>query len=279
MGRTLATLLLVACVLVAGCAGTGGGDGTPTGTETTDGTPTNADTTDGPGTAESVENLSFTDGTELNTTALYRAQFEYFNDSDGYVAQSSIRFDEPTANGLVERYDERRLDLVNNRGYGVTEFVATDDTRRQSQAYFFNESVLVRLDGPPGQATPQSRSFPSNFYARAVSSYGDATAIELTAPLDYRFENATTIDGETVYRFTADSFASDADRTQIEQFYGENATVGSATLLVTGEGHIVSFEATYTSGPPDNRRGISATYDVTVGETTVETPEWVADSG
>lgn len=279
MSRTTATLLLVVCLLVAGCAGLGGG-GEADATTTTDDTPTNAETPtpDDGTTVEPVENLTFTEGTDLSLTALYAAQFEYFNASDGYHVESTITFDEPTPSGFVERYDERRLDLVDNRGYGVTEFVRDDDSRRQQNAYFYNESVLVTLQGPPEEATPQSQSFPSHFYVRAISSYADATAIEYTQPLAFEFDDTTTDDGQTVYRFTADSFAADADQTTIQRIYGDNASVDSATLLVTAEGHITGFQVTFSIGPDGDRRTASAVYDVTVGQPDVQKPDWVDEA-
>lgn len=306
MSRPLATVLVVCCVLVAGCSGLGGSDAdstpdeTPASTSTpapdsssgdgepTDGTAGNDSTDDGSGDDSTddgqnademppVENQTFTDGQTLNVTALYKAQFDYFNASDGYTVESTISSGEPS-NGFVERYDERRLDLVENRGYGITEFVRENGSRVHNGGYFFNESVLVRLQGSPETGTVQNQSFPSNFFVRAVASYADATAINSITPVELQYEDTITSDGQTVYRFVGDSFAADASAGAIRSTYGQNASVRDATVLVTPEGHVTHAEVQFSSGVDDSYRRGTATYDVTVGQPEFQTPDWVADA-
>lgn len=276
MPRRLAVVGLVVCLALAGCNLGGPGPGTPTDTPaptvTAEPTP---ETTPTPA-APPVESLSFADGTALNTSALARAQFDFFERSEGYTVRSNVSFAEPAQGDVVARTDLRAVDFGTERALGRTALRYANGTERSSGAFFFNSTTVAVRSGPPGESSVQTRALQRPFRSTGAARFADNTAFEFVGTLDYEFDDAVRRDGRWLYRFTGEGIAADLSDQERQVRFGGNATVESATLLVTGEGLVVDFETRFSGDRPTGRRTVTAQYRASdVNATTVAVPDWV----
>lgn len=287
MHRTLATLAVVALVVVSGCAALGGDGGpsstpTPTATPTADTTPTNdgatgTSTADGTAlaTVDPPGEHPFTSDGRLNPTALLFGYTTTFRE-DGSLSLTTNRTVRDAATGdlLVDRTEVRRLSFDPARAVVDVRRPLADAGDRRRTTFRGRERSCVRswTNGSPGgvDCTPETTES-TDVQALAVTD----TPVSLLAAPAFAPAGAVERDGTVLYRYRASSFVADLPD-GLRASFGSNATLDAATLLVDDEGRVVRYGLAYERDGDDGRVRVHRVYRAWgFGDTAAAPPSWV----
>lgn len=287
--RTLAALLCVTLVALAGCSG---GDGPGASTATEDPAETDApaatDTPQGTGDATEDDGAFSTPTADpeplalssvrtdagLNTSAVLLAHSRALERSGGYRIETNrtVRDDEFTAikktTGVGTTAPLRYLYRVNRTQIQPSGPVTDRTARYHTPDRIYRRADVGGDDEPPRHWTNgSSRASVGEQFQHGTVGFTEASFYLM---YDFEFAGNVTRDGRTLYRFTADSFddTGNAPRT---------ATEPDATLLVDRYGVIrrfrmhLAYEATGETLDQSMRT-------TAVGDVTVEEPDWTDEA-
>ncbi|MFB6074601.1 MAG: hypothetical protein ABEJ89_06280 [Haloarculaceae archaeon] len=207
----------------------------------------------------------------MSAAALLEGHRRVLRDADSFTVTNNGT-NRYAGNGSVARRLEsvREFDLADGRWYVSQHAVSPDGTVTGGSERFVNgSSACSRFDGEvrcsEGQASRQ----------RAIGLSVEATSLEtIGGPA---FEPAGTVrqNGSQFYRYTADELRADVPEGAAREL-GENATLRSATLLVTPGGRIAEYRVTYGPDAGPVRGVIERVYRTTaVNDTEPRRPDWV----
>ncbi|MFC3476654.1 DUF7537 family lipoprotein [Halobacterium litoreum] len=211
--------------------------------------------------APDVSEQSWTDGEEVNVTAVFEAH------ADAAADLSSFEYESATT---VASGGERAVTLALNneseRALKTTEPAGENADVRRS--FFANDTVYVNAGDGESRAYTEDTNF-TRFVDRGAAL---PAAPEILAQWDFEYEGFE--DGAFV--FEADSATADEDAPGIDV---TNVVSTNATLVVEESGLVRSMQVSATVERDGERETLttSAEYD-SLNETTVETPDWVDEA-
>jgi len=259
MNRTaLTAVAVVLLVLVAGCGSDRGGPGTPvptaTPTVTPSATPTPADTTAPERRYPNGWSETGIEDPDAALAAHYRATLSGPSATVTYRSRIGDATNLRAANTTLSM----RVDTGSNRLYAAL------DGSRTSREVFFADGTLTRWD-PDNETVVGSSSTEFGLVAQSV----DRRVLQSHLLL-YTLERNGTVEraGSTALVYDVTGVPNDT----ISRSYG-TATDASGRIVVGQSGRVFEIETTvtYTDGTVTYYYGHTA-----VGETTVETPGWMA---
>lgn len=292
-GRLLATGLLVALLLLAGCSGTPGastptvGDA-PTQTATpSPGTPA-ATPTPAPDTRTATSTSRESTSTVNETPAAEAYPPGYGTDGIEDPGEAATAHAELLADGrgFVAIYNATVLDGENaavrlgwrqaaETGSEEVEAMAVRSDGGTQERYLVNDTVYIRTD-PPGADNTEYDTVQTDYEVRNFT--GSSVVFRTLAGASYAAPDSETADGTTFYQYNMTAaenpsvlFGGDIEEDDVESFGG------SVTVNEDGVVRRVAYEGVVTVNGTRERLGAG----LTVGgmrETTVSEPEWLDEA-
>jgi len=211
--------------------------------------------------APDVSEQSWSDGETVNVTAVFEAH------ADAAADLSSFEYESATT---VASGGERVVTLAVNRAAERARKTTEQAGERADvqRAFYANDTVSVKQ----GDEEPRTYTEDTNFTLFVDRGAGLPADPKILSQWD--FEYAGFEDG--AYVFEADSVTADEDAPGVDV---SNVVSTSATLVVEESGLVRSMRVAATVERDGERETMRATADYAgVNETTVETPDWVAEA-
>ncbi|GAB3679958.1 hypothetical protein GCM10028857_01990 [Salinarchaeum chitinilyticum] len=289
MTRTRTVLALGLLLVLAGCAGFGGTDGDSGPNASADvqspaedpangtdsGTDQDAngeeDSEDGQQTTSLDGPHPYTSEGSPNVSALVGGHLVTLQDEETFTLTDTATL-RNAANGSLqlEVTTEKRFDLASEQLLIERWQTEGSGTETKTLGRYQNATTICTQDGDSVDCGPSE--FDSG---TALGRVVEITTLESVAAPAFSANGTTTVDGQAVYRFSADSIRDDAPEQAITEL-GQNATIESATLLVAPDGHVVRYDVSYAVDGDSGRVAIDRRYQITLtDQSSLTPPEWV----
>lgn len=271
MRRMLVAVALVLLVLAAGCAGLSSGDD-GTGANATEGTQPTADgEPDDQRSASLDEPHPHVESGTLSFSSLGREHLATLREMETFALTDTVTVTNVADGSIRTRVTtEKRFDLAGERL--LVEQRQETGNGGLVQALYRNATT---------QCTHQSGSTQCREEAFAVEQalgrVVEITSLETAGAPAFSPNGTTTVDGEPVYRFSADSLREDPPEQSRSELDGQNPTIESATLLVSPDGAIVRYDVRYTVDADSGRARVERRYRITPTDgSSISPPEWLS---
>jgi len=277
------SLLLVGCVVLAGCGGAPTGS-TPTGTMS-------GETTTGTATASPTQTVTMTETTDdeaaLEATTLTDRHRSALRDRS-YEARFSFSVDLPNGTaGIAERRIVDRASglALDNRTTTLTDANSTSSHVRTRFTTLGNGTTYERLGGTDYATVYSDTDGDGTSTTPIDASDLGGSVVGAAASVDWTRAGTETVDGVTVTRYEATGpesvrqFREATDFGESALNRVETAETASATLLVDEDSVVRQFSLTL-AGTTDGQ-ATTVTLDVAfsnVGSATVDPPAWLNDA-
>jgi hypothetical protein len=266
MHRRRLLLALVLVVLLAGCAGfsgSGGSNGSDGAAADAGSASTGAGSLEGP--------HPHTDGDLLDPRALTSEHLETIRDEAAFVVTDTTTVQSVEDDSVqVRAITEKHVDLDAERLLVEQRRENQDGTTELGQALYQNATTTCSRFS--GSTDCREDGFDSD---RAVARAVEVTSLETVAAPAFSPDGTTTVDGQAVYRFSADTLREDPPEQALSEL-GRNPTLEAATLFVSPEGYVVRYDVTATVDDDSGRVTVERSYRVELVEIgSLSPPEWV----
>lgn len=267
MRRSRLVVALVVVVLLAGCAGLSGGDGSNATTEAD--ASANGNSADGSST--SLEGPHpHTEDDRLDPRTLTAEYLGTLQDVEAFVVTdtTAIRSDDGSVRARL--ITEKHVDLGAERVLVEQRRENADGTTEPGQAVYRNATTAC------SRSTGSTGCRESDFdREQAIGRAVEITSLETVAAPAFSPDGTATVDGEAVYRFSASSLRENPPEQSLSEL-GRNPTLESATLFVSPEGIVVRYDVTATVDDDSGRTSVERSYRVELVESgSVSPPEWI----